>query len=257
MMTSPPYEYDELGRHGSPATPAPQHGLYDSTDVKPSSRENSSASDASKGEAEAMKDTVADSATDVADSAKSATQDVVAETRQQAGNLLALVRDEVETQAGAQQQNMAGTLHSLVQELEGMATNSTQNGPLTQAARQGATKGGEIADWLQDHEPRDLLREVRSFARRRPVAFLAACGAAGVVAGRLSRAIAASDGSPARGSRSPVRREVPESHRQATTGTSYAPEAGGLRAADEAVVSEAVEEATGRTDLPPRTGEAR
>ena len=41
--------------------------------------------------------------------------------------------------------------------------------------------------------PRDLLDEVKRFARRRPVAFLALAAAAGVVAGRVTRGAVAAN----------------------------------------------------------------
>ena len=42
------------------------------------------------------------------------------------------------------------------------------------------------AHWLQDREPADVLESVRSYGRRHPVTFLALCGLAGIVAGRLT-----------------------------------------------------------------------
>ena len=56
-----------------------------------------------------------------------------------------------------------------------MASASEESGPLTDLAHQASQRGGEIAHWLENHEPRDVLREVQSFARRRPVMFLAIC----------------------------------------------------------------------------------
>ena len=41
--------------------------------------------------------------------------------------------------------------------------------------------------------PRDVLDEVKRFARRRPVAFLALAAAAGVVAGRVTRGAVAAN----------------------------------------------------------------
>ena len=76
-------------------------------------------------------------------------------------------------------------------------------------AEQAAQKGGEIARWLEDREPRDVLDEVKSFARRRPVTFLALCGLAGVVAGRLTRgAVAANTSIDSPSTSSPGRRAV-------------------------------------------------
>ena len=116
---------------------------------------------------------------------------MAAETKQQAASLLDTVRSEVGQQAGTQQQRIAEAVRSLSTELDGMASSSQESGPLTDLARQASRKGGEIADWLQDREPADVLDSVRSYARRRPGTFLALCGLAGVVAGRLTRSAVA------------------------------------------------------------------
>ena len=47
--------------------------------------------------------------------------------------------------------------------------------------------------WLDNHEPSDLLDEVKRFARRRPATFLALAAAAGVVAGRVTRGAVAAN----------------------------------------------------------------
>ena len=58
---------------------------------------------------------------------------------------------------------------------------------MSDLAQEAARCVGEIAHWLDNHEPADVLNEVKRFARRRPVAFLALAAAAGVVAGRVTR----------------------------------------------------------------------
>jgi hypothetical protein len=74
-----------------------------------------------------------------------------------------------------------------------MASSSSESGPLTDLAHQASRKGGEIAHWLENREPADVLDEVRSFARRRPVMFLGLCALAGIVAGRLTRGAVAAN----------------------------------------------------------------
>lgn len=149
-----------------------------------------STTDVAKGEAAAVKDTAAEAGQNVADTAKSEAVNVAEETKAQAKGLLDSVTSQVQEQAGTQQRRLADTVQGLAGELESMASGSQDSdsqGPLTDLARQGADKGHEIAGWLQDKEPRDVLEQVQSFARRRPVLFLVLCGAAGVVAGRLTR----------------------------------------------------------------------
>jgi len=156
---------------------------------------NTSVKDTAKDEAGKVADTGAQAAKDVAGTAKDEAANVVAETKQQAKSLLESTLGELQSQGGAQQQRLASTLHSFAQELGAMASGSDQSGPLTDLVKQAAEKSGEIAHWLEGHEPADLLREVQGFARRRPVAFLSICGLAGVLAGRIARSATAANSS--------------------------------------------------------------
>ena len=151
----------------------------------------SSKVDTAKGEAKQVAGTAVDAGKEVAATAKDEASNVVAEAKQQAASLFDTVRSEAGTQVGTQQQRIAEALHSLSNELGGMASSSQESGPLTDLAHQASSKGGEVARWLQDREPADVLEAVRSYARRRPVTFLALCGVAGIVAGRLTRSTVA------------------------------------------------------------------
>jgi hypothetical protein len=144
-----------------------------------------------KGEAGQVADTAVRSGKQVAETAKAEVGNVAAETKHQAASLLDTVRSEVGQQAGTQQQRIADAVRSLSTELDSMTFSSPESGPLTDFARQASRKGGEIAEWLQDKEPTDVLDSVRSYARRRPGTFLVLCGLAGVVAGRLTRSAVA------------------------------------------------------------------
>jgi hypothetical protein len=58
---------------------------------------------------------------------------------------------------------------------------------LEDARQQVTEQAGQVAGWLENREPADVLDDVRSFARRRPGTFLMVAAAAGLVAGRLTR----------------------------------------------------------------------
>jgi len=115
-------------------------------------------------------------------------------------------RSELRGQVNSQQSQLASRVQGWASELGSMASKSDESGPMTDLAQEASRRGGEIAHWLDTHEPADVLDEVKRFARRRPVAFLALAAAAGVVAGRVTRgAVAANtsvdsdtDPSPAR-----------------------------------------------------------
>jgi hypothetical protein len=138
---------------------------------------------------------------------------VAAEARYRAKSLLATASDEVRSQASTQQSRLAEAVHSLSKELGGMASSSPESGPLTDLAHQASRKGGEIAHWLENREPADVLDEVRAFARRRPVMFLGLCALAGIVAGRLTRgAVAANTGLDSKTDASPRRLSSADSY---------------------------------------------
>ncbi len=117
---------------------------------------------------------------------------VAAETGQQARDLLAEARGQARDQASAQQQKAVRQLRSVADELGQMAANGGESGMATEFARQAAGRLHGVASWLDQREPADLLDEARSFARRRPGAFLIGAAIAGLAAGRLTRGGAAS-----------------------------------------------------------------
>ncbi len=148
-----------------------------------------STADTAKDQARVVTEAAADAGSRVADTVKQEVQDVVELSGREARGLLDEAREQLQAQASTQQQNVAAGLHGLAEELGEMASSSRRQGVLSDLAGQGAAKGTEIAEWLERHEPLDVLQEVQSFARRRPVLFLAACGLAGVAAGRIARAM--------------------------------------------------------------------
>ena len=64
-----------------------------------------------------------------------------------------------------------------------MALQGGQSGIATEVARQASQRAHGLADHLDRHEPSELLDQVRAYARRRPVAFLAGAAVLGVLAG--------------------------------------------------------------------------
>jgi hypothetical protein len=150
----------------------------------------------------------ADAGQHVAGVAQDQVKNVVAEAGSQAKDLLGQARTELSEQASAQQQRLATGLHALGDELHSMSQHTEQPGVATDLARQGAGKSHDIASWLEDREPGQLVAELQSFARQRPGTFLLAAAGAGLLAGRLTRGVkdASSDdndASPTPGSASP------------------------------------------------------
>lgn len=158
--------------------------------VDDSDTSGSSTKDAAAQEATEVKDTAVQAGQQVAGTAKEQAQNVASEAGQQTKQLWQETVSQLGEQASGQQQRLAGTLTSFSKELGSMASSSDESGLMTDLAHQASQRGGEIAHWLESREPKDLLEDVRSFARRRPFAFLAIAATAGVVAGRLTRGLA-------------------------------------------------------------------
>jgi hypothetical protein len=176
--------------YSAPVEPA---GSYAPADQSFTSGD-SSTKDVAKGEAANVKNTAVDAGKNVAGTAKQEAANVAAEAGYQAKSLLGSATSEIRSQAGTQQGRLASTLRSYSDELHGLVDGTPQaGGPLTDLAHQAAEKGSEIARWLEDREPADVLEEVRRFARRRPAAFLGLCALAGVLAGRVTRGAVAAN----------------------------------------------------------------
>ena len=184
-----PDPYSEPVATESVATEPP---LYDEP-VYETGSEPGNKREAAKEEAAQVKDTATDAGRQVAGTAKEEAANVVAETKSQAKSLLSQARDELSSQGSAQKDKLTGTLHGFAKELGGMASASNESGPLTDLAQQASRKGGEIAHWLDNHDASDVLEEIKRFARRRPLAFLALAAAAGVVVGRVGRGAVAAN----------------------------------------------------------------
>jgi hypothetical protein len=154
---------------------------------------SSSTVDTAKGEAANVKDSAVDAAAGVKDVAKGEASNVAKEAKYQARSLVDQTRSQLRGQASNQQSALAEKLHGWASELGSMASRSDESGPMSDFAQEASRRVGEISHWLEDHEPADLLDEVKRFARRRPVAFLAIAAAAGVVAGRVTRGAVAAN----------------------------------------------------------------
>lgn len=161
----------------------------DETQFAAGPESESGTKDTAKQEAVEVKDTAVQAGQQVAGTAKEQAQNVASEAGQQTKQLWQETVSQLGDQASGQQQRLAGTLTSFSKELGSMASSSNESGLMTDLAHQASRRGGEIAHWLENREPKDLLEDVKSFARRRPFAFLAIAATAGVVAGRLTRGL--------------------------------------------------------------------
>lgn len=135
-----------------------------------------------------------DKARDVAQTAKEQGREVAGEAKVQARELFGQAKSEAYAQAGQQQQRLSAGLRALGQEFGAMAQGSNESdAPSGTATRLSRTAGHQlenVAGWFESREPADVLDEVRRFARRRPGTFLLGAAVLGLVAGRITRALA-------------------------------------------------------------------
>lgn len=151
-----------------------------------------------KHEAGDLKNTAVNEAGHVADTAKGEAKAVAREVKYQAKDLFAQTQRELRDQAQVQQARIASGLRSVGRELDSMTAAVENPGLATDLLRQASGRISGAAGWLGDRDPGSVLREVKSFARRRPGTFIVGAAVLGVVAGRLTRALAsnASDDQP-------------------------------------------------------------
>ena len=138
-----------------------------------------------------MTQTAKESGVGVAKTATEQGRNVAGEAVTQARQLASQAGDQVRQQAAEQQHRAAHGLRALADEIATMADRGGQSGLATELARQVSDRARQAASWLDARQPGDLVEELNRLGRRRPGMFLAGAALAGVVAGRLTRGIAA------------------------------------------------------------------
>jgi hypothetical protein len=112
------------------------------------------------------------------------------ELRSDAQQLGSKAKDRVHSELDARKGTAANQARSASTAFERAASELDEGSPewLRSAFQQGATQIQRFADTLEQKDSRQLLNDVRTFARGNPTAFLGACAAAGFAAARLFKA---------------------------------------------------------------------
>lgn len=187
------------------------------------SESGDSKADAAKQQGQQVKDEALEGGKHVAGVASEQGQAVLTEAGDQAQDLMGQARSQLAGQAATQQENLTAWLRSLADELHQMvgrgpehasggaqpdssgdepSRGTASNGVATQAVSQAQGRVKDAADWLEQHEPGDLVDEATRFARRRPGAFLAIAAVGGLLVGRFTRGLkddTSDEASPAHG----------------------------------------------------------
>lgn len=139
------------------------------------------ASDVSRHAAGAASDTLSGAA-----QGASAVKD---ESVAQAKDLIGQVRDQVRTQANSQLGQLGSTMRELASQLDDMSQKGDPETTARTLVSDMAQRTHRMADMVEGREVNDLLDDLRSFARRRPMAFLIGAAGLGLVAGRIGRGV--------------------------------------------------------------------
>lgn len=125
---------------------------------------------------------------DVAGEAQAQAKVVAREAKDHVRDLMDRGRTDLGGEAEARSQQVAGTIRTLAERAGALANGDPDGaGPLADLVREGQDRLQTLAGRLDDG-PQAVLDDVRNFARRQPVLFLASAGAIGFLAGRLVRA---------------------------------------------------------------------
>lgn len=146
------------------------------------------------GAKDAAKDVAGDAkakAGDVAGTAKEQATKVASEAADHAKELYGQASENLKEQASQQQQRAAGGLRNLGEQLGHMAEKDDEQGIAAKVVRDLAGRATSVAGYLDDRDPGSLLGEVKSFAAKRPATFIAIAAGAGILAGRLTKALTA------------------------------------------------------------------
>ena len=126
----------------------------------------------------------------VAHTATDQGRQVMTDAGRQARGLLVQARSELQGQAADQQRRAAQGLRAIGDQLRSMAEQAGEQDTARELVQQASDRAQQVAGWLDQREPGQVVEEVRGLARRHPGAFLAGAAVAGVMAGRLSRNMA-------------------------------------------------------------------
>ena len=140
---------------------------------------------------------------EVASIAKDQARVLTEEAKYQARELMTTTRRQLSEQAEQRAQHASRGLRSIADQMRALNDGRPQDaGTVAQWTGEIQQRVRQWSDRLESGGVDGVLRDLSSFARRRPLVFLGACMAAGVVVGRLVKDAAGADASAGNGSAS-------------------------------------------------------
>ncbi|WP_223830575.1 hypothetical protein [Nocardiopsis quinghaiensis] len=140
--------------------------------------------------AETARGTASEVASTAGEQARSLTDEARSEAKHVADDVQTRLREETREQTRRTSQN----LRQWSEELSSMADQGNPQSPVSSVVHQVAQGGQGAADFLEERGVEGLLDETRSFAQRRPMAFLAGAALAGFAVGRVLKASSSATG---------------------------------------------------------------
>jgi vacuolar-type H+-ATPase subunit H len=126
-------------------------------------------------------------ASNVAGTAKEQAAEVAQKATEQARSAFQQVMDDAKHRAGDEAGKLAESMRNTSDQLRSMADAGSQSGVAHSLVREGANAAERLASTLEQGGFEGALADVRTFARRRPGAFLFGAATLGFVAGRAVR----------------------------------------------------------------------
>ena len=172
--------------------PAGQKANVQGSTEVPSSKDV--AAESSKAEGRQLKNEAAVSGRRVKDTAKDQAVAATDEAKHQTKDLLAQLKDDVQSYVGPQQERLASTVRSVSDEVNAISQGKKPETDYVSGLL-GSVSGtvDSFASSLENKDAQDLLGDVRRFAARRPGTFLAIAAGIGLLAGRATRSAKDSD----------------------------------------------------------------
>lgn len=115
---------------------------------------------------------------------------ITGELKSDAKELGSSAKDRIHSELDARKGTAANQAKSVSSALERTAGELDPNAPewLKSTIRQGAQQIQRFADTIEQKDSREIISDVRTFARDNPTTFLAACAAVGFAAARIFKA---------------------------------------------------------------------
>jgi hypothetical protein len=151
--------------------------------------ETSGKADLAKEQASQVGGAAQQQASAVAGTAKEQAGQVAGDVKAHAQDLMGQTTSQVAAQADDQTQRLAGNLKQLSDHFHTMASSGEPGSTAHTVVDEAARRSGELSSYLDGHEFGEIINDVKGFARRRPGAFILGSAVAGLVVGRLGRAV--------------------------------------------------------------------